>query len=91
MKSRYHPNYPLWGYLSRSVTGAPVPVLPGNLGNGIQTIRQGAFTLLPSLETAHLLGFRIVFAYLRYSITIGEKVNGFPQKKLEYSVALQLM
>ena len=36
--------------LSRSVTGAPVPVIPGNVGSGPQTIRQGASTVPLSLK-----------------------------------------
>ena len=39
--------HPQCGHLSCSVTGAPVPVIPGNAGNGLQVIRRG-LSPLPS-------------------------------------------
>ena len=36
------------GYLGCSVTGAPVPVIPGNAGSGLQVLRRG-FSPDPSL------------------------------------------
>ena len=41
-KSRYHPNSSeKIRHLSRSITGAPVPVIPGNAGSGLQGQAEG--------------------------------------------------
>ena len=56
--SRYHPNSSDHGHLSCSVTGAPVPVIPGDADSGLQTILSRAFTTSLSLaERNNLLNF----------------------------------
>ena len=40
-KSRYHPNSPPARHLRRPVTGAPVPVIPGDAGSGSRQKNQG--------------------------------------------------
>ena len=58
--------------------GSARPGHPGQLGSGLQTSGQGAFTAPLSLGTIHLLGFRIAFAYPRYSNTKYKNVNLYP-------------
>ena len=64
--SRYHPNYPaVAGHLRRSVTGAPVPVIPGNSGSGLRIghtkgshrplLADAAETRLASVSSLHIL------------------------------------
>ena len=48
---------PQRGYLRRSVTGAPVPVIPGNAGNGLQVPFAEGFHRTPLASDASLAWF----------------------------------
>ena len=45
------------GHLGCSVTGAPVPVIPGDAGSGWQPLSQGAHTIPLSLGYIHAAWF----------------------------------
>ena len=73
-----HPTHTM-GPLSRSVTGAPVPVFPGDAKVACRTLIKGLPPFPLSLNgQLNLLIFRIVFAYRKYSTTKCGNVNGFP-------------
>ena len=72
------------GHLRRSVTGAPVPVIPGDAKVACRTHVKGLPPFPLSLNgQLNLLLFRIVFAYRKYSTTKCGNVNDFYRHSME--------
>ena len=72
-----HPTHTM-GHVRRAVTGAPVPVFPGDAKVACRTLIKGLPPFPLSLNgQLNLLNFRIVFAYRKYSTTKCGNVNDF--------------